>query len=295
MSEKRVNAAGKAPAAKGRGGGRGGKREDKSEKVNQEEDEADPEVLQADLEAKQAAASAAAEEERKRAEEEKAKKLAEERESRRRFISEIRDRIAEANKATQQRLEFRQSNIDAAKTRLDINFKSLDSSIKKNEAMIKKLRMISAENKDSILKGIPEINMTKFVSESVDAVADAKLKNSDVPAAVQIISLLHLRYSDFSRLLIPKIAQSFAPPRKELIASETEAERKDRLGRRRVSLRLLSELLIAGNATEIAIYSMDRLLFSYFLRELVYAFYHMQQMCFALECDETCAPHATRV
>ena len=188
--------------------------------------------LQKQKEAKEAE-ELAAREEAKRQAEAKAKQLAEERERRRTTVAEIRERMAEAKKALQQRLEVRTANLEAAKTRLDFNFKALDSSIKKNEALIKKLRMISAENKDSIIKGIQETNMTRFVSESVDAVAEAKLKNSDIPAAVQIISLLHLRYSDFGRLLIAKLAQAFAVPKKEALAAETETERKDRLARRR--------------------------------------------------------------
>ncbi len=200
---------------------------------------------QSEKDAREAEELAAREEERRQAEA-KAKKIAEEREQRRATIADIRERMAEAKKALQQRLDVRASNLEAAKTRLDFNLKALDSSIKKNEALIKKLRMISAENKDSIIKGIQETNMTRFVSESVDAVAEAKLKNSDIPAAVQIISLLHLRYSDFGRLLIGKLSQAFAVPKKEALASETETERKDRLTRRRSTLRLLAELLVSG-------------------------------------------------
>lgn len=79
-----------------------------------------------------------------------------------------------------------------------MDVKKLDASIKKNEGLIKKLRMITAENKDSIIKGVKEINLSKFVSEGVDAVGEANMKGKDIPAAVQIVSLLHLRYANFA-------------------------------------------------------------------------------------------------
>ena len=131
-------------------------------------------------------------------------------------------------------------------SRLDFDLKKLDASIKKNEALIKKLRMISADNKDSIIKGIGEVNLSKFVSESVDAVGEANMKGKDVPAAVQIISMLHMRYTVFTPGLAVKLGSAFAEPKKELLAAETDGDKKERLTKRRTALRLITELLIAG-------------------------------------------------
>lgn len=69
---------------------------------------------------------------------------------------------------------------DAASLRL------LDSSIKRNTAVIKKLKQITEEQRDGLLDDIRSLNMSKFVSEAVSAICDTKLKSSDVDAAVQV-------------------------------------------------------------------------------------------------------------
>ena len=136
--------------------------------------------------------------------------------------------------------------MSAAKSRLDFDVKKLDAAIKKNEALIKKLKAITADNKDSILQGIKTVNISKFISEAVDAIGDCGMKGKDIPAAVQVVSAIHMRYSGFSASLGTRLAGSFAAQAKE----ETEGERKDRLARRRTALRLITELLIAGVFTE---------------------------------------------
>jgi hypothetical protein len=106
--------------------------------------------------------------------------------------------------------------------------------------------MISADNKDSIVKGVGEVNLSKFVSECVDAVGEANMKGKDVPAAIQIISMLHIRYGAFTPGLASKLGMAFAEPKKDVLATETDGEKKERLTKKRTALRLITELLIAG-------------------------------------------------
>ena len=114
--------------------------------------------------------------------------LAEQRQKARRAIEEVRGRVADARLAFAAKAEQRAANLNAATTRLDVNLKALDASIKKNETQIKKLKLMSADKEKEILKGIREVNMSKFISEVVDAVAEAKIKAADVPAMVNILS-----------------------------------------------------------------------------------------------------------
>lgn len=65
-------------------------------------------------------------------------------------------------------------------------FRTLDSSIKRNTAVIKKLRQINEEQRESLMDDLRSVNLSKFVSEAVGAICDAKLRSSDIQAAVQV-------------------------------------------------------------------------------------------------------------
>jgi hypothetical protein len=187
-----------------------------------------------------------AEERARKEEEERLRALAEEREKKSKIIIDVHARITEAQQAFTSKKEQRAANLNAATTRLDVNLKALDASIKKNEAQIKKLKMMSADKEKEVLKGIKEINMSKFISECVDALAEAKLKTSDVPSMVNVVSAMHQRYAEVVKLLIPKLASVFTKMSADAQTAESESDRKERLSRRRVALRLLTELLVAG-------------------------------------------------
>lgn len=58
--------------------------------------------------------------------------------------------------------------------------------MKKNTAFIKKVAKISEESKDKICAEMLTLNLSRYVSEVVIAIADAKLKSTDVGAAVQV-------------------------------------------------------------------------------------------------------------
>jgi len=65
-------------------------------------------------------------------------------------------------------------------------FRTLDSSIKRNTAVIKKLKQINEEQRESLMDDLRSVNLSKFVSEAVSAICDAKLRSSDIQAAVQV-------------------------------------------------------------------------------------------------------------
>lgn len=70
---------------------------------------------------------------------------------------------------------------------VDTSFlRSLDSSIRRNTTVIKKLKQITEEQREGLLEDLRSINLSKFVSEAVGAICDAKLRSSDIQAAVQV-------------------------------------------------------------------------------------------------------------
>jgi len=62
--------------------------------------------------------------------------------------------------------------------------------------VIKKLKQINEEQKEGLLEELRVVNLSKFVSEAVTAILDAKFKSSDINAAVQVLT-----YSSFLCLL----------------------------------------------------------------------------------------------
>lgn len=66
--------------------------------------------------------------------------------------------------------------------------RTLDSSIKRNTAVIKKLKQINEEQREGLMDDLRGVNLSKFVSEAVTAICDAKLKTSDIQAAVQVVN-----------------------------------------------------------------------------------------------------------
>ncbi|TVU15168.1 hypothetical protein EJB05_38675 [Eragrostis curvula] len=136
---------------------------------------------------------------------------------------------------------LRQSNLNPK--RPDANhLRTLDSSIKRNTAVIKKLKMINDEAKDVLIEELKTVNLSKFVSEAVSYICEAKLRSTDIQAAVQICSLIHQRYIDFAPCLIQGLLKVFLPEK----SVESDADKNARAMKKRSTLRLLIELYFVG-------------------------------------------------
>lgn len=142
---------------------------------------------------------------------------------------------------------LRQANLSSSKQSLP---KNLDSNFKRNTSFIKKLQQISEDKKDALYQELQALNLSKYISEVVNAIVEAKLKLSDINIAVKISSLLHQRYPDFTPTLIPALIKSFSSGATAPSSSETEAERNSRIIRRRTQLRFISELFLVGVITD---------------------------------------------
>ncbi|KAH7626250.1 armadillo-type protein [Sordaria sp. MPI-SDFR-AT-0083] len=130
--------------------------------------------------------------------------------------------------------------------------KSLDSTLKKNTAFIKRLRTtISAATQSTFLQEIRTVSLSKYLSEIISACYEGlcKLKSpGDIEAGVEIVSALHQRFgpADFTEHLGWLLGKGMATPDKSflktLTAEAREKEEKDRLVRQRVLLRVVTEL-----------------------------------------------------
>ncbi|CAK9155114.1 unnamed protein product [Ilex paraguariensis] len=149
-------------------------------------------------------------------------------------------RLEEFMKSVEAKMALCQSNLNPE--RPDLGFlRTLDSSIKRNTAVIKKLKQINDEQWEDLMDELRIVNLTKFVSEAVPAICDAKLRTSDIQAAVQICSLLHQRYKDFSPTLVQGLLKVFFPGKS---AEDLDVDRNSRAMKKRSSLKLLLELYL---------------------------------------------------
>ncbi|RYP92111.1 hypothetical protein DL770_001772 [Monosporascus sp. CRB-9-2] len=133
---------------------------------------------------------------------------------------------------------------------------SLDSSLKKNTAFIKRLRTaITPATLNTFLQEIRTLSLHKYLSEIVSACYEGltKLKNpGEIEAAVEIVSALHQRFGpdEFTEYLGWLLGKGMATPDKSLLKAlppeVREKEEKDRLVRQRALLRVITELWLLG-------------------------------------------------
>jgi regulator of nonsense transcripts 2 len=150
---------------------------------------------------------------------------------------QITSYFTERSDRLKQRQELREQNLRAEQTRLNTEQQQsamtrLDSSIKRIPPFIKRLRTVTEQQRDALCRDMQALNLTRYISEVATALTEAKLKMSDVWTSVQICSLLHQRYPDFSLSLYENWLK--------VLQKETL---NDNLSKVRVDLRLYAELI----------------------------------------------------
>lgn len=133
---------------------------------------------------------------------------------------------------------------------------SLDSSLKKNTAFIKRLRTaVTPSTLNTFLQEIKSLSLRKYLSEVISACYEGlcKLKTpGEIEAGVEIVSALHLRFGpeDFTEHLAWLLGKGMATPDKSFLKSLSsearEREEKERLVRQRALLRVVTELWLIG-------------------------------------------------
>lgn len=119
----------------------------------------------------------------------------------------------------------------------DDYFTRLDSSLKKNTAFVKKLKQFTASQLDSLLKDMASLNLTKYVSEVSSALSEAKLKLTDVNAAIVLCNELHRVYADF--------ASAFYENWQKILSLKPN-EKVQNASKLRVDLKFFAELISVG-------------------------------------------------
>ncbi|KFA61568.1 hypothetical protein S40285_03997 [Stachybotrys chlorohalonatus IBT 40285] len=133
---------------------------------------------------------------------------------------------------------------------------SLDSSLKKNTAFIKRMRTaITSATLGTFLQEIRTLSLHKYLSEIISACYEGlcKLKSpGEIEAGVEIVSALHQRFgtSEFTEHLAWLLGKGMATPDKSLLKTLSpevrEKEEKDRITRQRALLRVVTELWLVG-------------------------------------------------
>ncbi|EAL86928.1 nonsense-mediated mRNA decay factor (Upf2), putative [Aspergillus fumigatus Af293] len=133
---------------------------------------------------------------------------------------------------------------------------SLDSSLKKNTAFIKRLRTgINASVLQTFLTDIRTLSLHKYLSEIISACYEGlcKLKSpGEIAAGVEVTSALHQRFGpdEFTRQIGWLLGRGLSTPDKSQLRTLSqelrEREEKERLSRHRVLLRVVTELWLVG-------------------------------------------------
>lgn len=158
----------------------------------------------------------------------------------------------------QRKRELRELNgraWDGEKDIYQVN-KSLDSSLKKNTAFIKRLRTaITTATLSTFLQELRTLSLHKYLSEIISACYEGlcKLKSpGEIDAGVEIVSALHQRFGprEFTEFLGWLVGKGLATPEKSLLKTLSveakEKEEKERITRQRVLLRVVTELWLVG-------------------------------------------------
>ncbi|ORY06254.1 ARM repeat-containing protein, partial [Neocallimastix californiae] len=172
------------------------------------------------------------------------------------------------------RKELRALNETAWEKRIDLSKEKLDASIKKNTSFVKKLKVsLTSEKKNELLKDIKSLKLEKYIAEVVSAIAEAKLKNqADIAAAVEICSLLHQRFPEFSKLLQDALLKQLSPGNyssSNLSGEQKEKEDSTRLARQKAVLPLFIELYLVNVFRDISLNKEKEMLVVTVLKKLL--------------------------
>ncbi|KAK3912246.1 Regulator of nonsense transcripts 2 [Frankliniella fusca] len=111
---------------------------------------------------------------------------------------------------------------------------SLDSNLKKNSGFVRKLRNFTVAQLEGLVRDMSALNLSKYLSEAAAAIVEAKLKVTDVGAAVVLCSLFHQTYAEFAPLLLENWQKVLSLKKDEKVSNPSKL---------RVDLRLYGDLV----------------------------------------------------
>ena len=115
--------------------------------------------------------------------------------------------VKEATRQLREERLLRERNVSVDRASLEQTLSKLDSSMKKNAGLVRKLKQLHEGNVTQLLNEMDKVNQTKYVSEAVSSLLEAPLKTKDMEASVQVCCALHQRYEDFSGIMFHELQQ----------------------------------------------------------------------------------------
>ncbi len=90
--------------------------------------------------------------------------------------------------------------------------------MKKNQALIRKLKTLSETSAPGVLADLKKLNHSKYISEAVSAIVEAplRLRELRVPAVLGVLSWLHRCYPDFGAVMFGRLMDELAGGSAEL-------------------------------------------------------------------------------
>lgn len=129
-------------------------------------------------------------------------------------------------------------NIAAFRKQNEKAKQQLKSDLKKSNAFVKKLKLISTDGIQQCIKDTESLNLNLFVSEIVSGIVATTFKATDVSHMVKLCICLHQKYEEFGDPLITGVKQAIITPPSE---EDQEAGK-----RKRIQIRFIVELFQAG-------------------------------------------------
>jgi len=170
--------------------------------------------------------------------------------------------VQECERLAQERRQVRKKTVEAEKNRPnDKYFQGLDSNIKKNTAIVKRIRTFAELQPDQKLKLLPDIekqNLRRYVSEIVqalvppfpeDGVADVLVQDEDIVTLAYICCRLHQLYAEFTSTFIPVLLKYHVKSSSSSSSDQPNGSSSNitiDFNRLRVTIRLLAELFMLG-------------------------------------------------
>eukprot|EP01091_Cochliopodium_minus_P000034 TRINITY_DN1003_c0_g1_i1.p1 TRINITY_DN1003_c0_g1~~TRINITY_DN1003_c0_g1_i1.p1 ORF type:complete len:1191 (+),score=426.85 TRINITY_DN1003_c0_g1_i1:21-3593(+) len=147
-------------------------------------------------------------------------------------------------KLKQRRSKLRNENTKNLKRPSSKELSKLISNLKQCAAYPKKFVNINEKNYEQLLRDSTQLNLTRYIEETIQYLTSEsnKIEDNDIPLLIDICSLLHQRYIEFSELIAPKLAEILLTATKTL-----SLEKKDSIfSHQRRNFHLLIEFFIVG-------------------------------------------------
>jgi hypothetical protein len=128
----------------------------------------------------------------------------------------------------QQRLSLRHNNQNPQNSSPE---KGQSANLAKIQRITKKLKSLSEDCKEEVLKELKELSLNKFITEAAHCLSENKFNPKDFLSLVEVASALHQRYPEFQKALM----------------AELKKQHKDGdLMRKRFVLRFIAEMICFG-------------------------------------------------